>query len=120
MPIYEYQCRACGRRSEEFQKMSDPPLTVCSECGGELRKLISAPAVQFKGSGWYVTDYAGNGGKEKGNGESGPSPGSETTAGSGNGQDKSADASASKAASKDSAGTASSDRSTSTSSSAVD
>ena len=65
MPIYEYQCRDCGRRSEEFQKMSDPPLTECGECGGELKKLISAPAVQFKGSGWYVTDYADSGGKKK-------------------------------------------------------
>lgn len=65
MPIYEYQCKDCGDRIEEMQKMSDPPLTTCKECGGELKKLISAPAVQFKGEGWYVTDYAGKGKKKK-------------------------------------------------------
>lgn len=61
MPLYEYQCNACGTVTEVMQRMSDPPLTTCEECGGELRKLISAPAFQFKGSGWYVTDYAGKG-----------------------------------------------------------
>jgi putative FmdB family regulatory protein len=59
MPIYEYQCLSCGRRTETLQRMADPPLTVCENCGGELKKLISSPAFQFKGSGWYVTDYAG-------------------------------------------------------------
>jgi len=58
MPIYEYQCESCGRRSESLQKISDPPLTTCEECSGSLTKLISAPSFQFKGSGWYVTDYA--------------------------------------------------------------
>lgn len=58
MPIYEYQCLKCGERSEVMQRVSDAPLTTCPECGGELKKLISAPAFQFKGSGWYVTDYA--------------------------------------------------------------
>jgi len=58
MPIYEYQCESCGRRSEALQKISDPPLTTCAECEGSLTKLISAPSFQFKGSGWYVTDYA--------------------------------------------------------------
>jgi len=61
MPIYEYQCERCGERTEALQKVSDPPLTSCPSCGGPLRKLLSAPAVQFKGSGWYVTDYAGKG-----------------------------------------------------------
>jgi putative FmdB family regulatory protein len=61
MPIYEYQCLQCGRRSEHMQKMADPLLTTCEVCGGELKKLISSPAVQFKGSGWYVTDYAKSG-----------------------------------------------------------
>lgn len=66
MPIYEYQCQACEERLEAIQAMSDPPLTTCTECGGELKKLMSAPAFQFKGSGWYVTDYArkGNGSKD--------------------------------------------------------
>jgi putative FmdB family regulatory protein len=59
MPIYEYECRRCGHRLENMQRISDPPLKRCPECRGALRKLISAPAFQFKGSGWYVTDYAG-------------------------------------------------------------
>jgi len=58
MPIYEYQCRRCGHRLEAMQRLSDPPLKRCPECRGGLRKLVSAPALQFKGSGWYVTDYA--------------------------------------------------------------
>lgn len=58
MPIYEYQCQECGHHSEELQRVSDPPLTTCPDCGGPYKKLISAPAFQFKGSGWYVTDYA--------------------------------------------------------------
>ena len=59
MPIYEYECRKCGAHVEAFQKVSDKPLTKCLKCGGKLEKKISAPAIQFKGSGWYVTDYAG-------------------------------------------------------------
>lgn len=58
MPIYEYECEACGHRSEELQRMDDPPLATCPACGGPYKKLLSAPAFQFKGSGWYVTDYA--------------------------------------------------------------
>jgi putative FmdB family regulatory protein len=58
MPLYEYQCDACGHRFEVIQKFSDPPLAVCEKCGGEVRKLLSSPAIQFKGSGWYITDYA--------------------------------------------------------------
>ena len=59
MPLYEYQCDACGARFELIRKFSDPPVTVCPKCGAEqVRKLISSPAFQFKGSGWYVTDYA--------------------------------------------------------------
>ena len=59
MPIYEYECRKCGTHVEAFQKVNDKPLTKCRKCGGKLEKKISAPAIQFKGSGWYVTDYAG-------------------------------------------------------------
>jgi putative FmdB family regulatory protein len=66
MPIYEFQCQNCGKRTELLQRFEDPPLAACPECGGEVKKLFSAPAVQFKGSGWYVTDYAG----KKGTGES--------------------------------------------------
>ena len=58
MPLYEYQCKKCGHRFERIQKFSDPLVKKCPECGGKVEQLISAPAVQFKGSGWYVTDYA--------------------------------------------------------------
>ncbi|MGH9393968.1 MAG: FmdB family zinc ribbon protein [Terriglobales bacterium] len=58
MPLYEYQCQSCHRRVEKIQLYSAEPLRVCESCGGELEKLISAPAFQFKGSGWYATDYA--------------------------------------------------------------
>ena len=58
MPLYEYQCKKCHSLMERIQKFSDSPLTVCPHCGGELEQLLSAAAVRFKGSGWYVTDYA--------------------------------------------------------------
>jgi putative FmdB family regulatory protein len=58
MPIYEYRCTQCGRRTEAFQKVSEPALVKCRFCGGALKKLLSPPAIQFKGNGWYVTDYA--------------------------------------------------------------
>lgn len=59
MPLYEYQCDACGGRFERIRKFSDPPLEEpCPSCGGPVQKLISSPAIQFKGKGWYVTDYA--------------------------------------------------------------
>lgn len=59
MPLYEYECDACGQRFEKIQKFSDPPLELCAKCGkGPIRKLQSSPAIQFKGSGWYITDYA--------------------------------------------------------------
>jgi len=58
MPIYEYECKKCGHRFERIQRFSDPLVKKCPECGGKVEQVISAPAVQFKGSGWYVTDYA--------------------------------------------------------------
>ena len=58
MPIYEYQCNQCKERHEIIQSISDAPLTHCPKCGGEMKKLMSAPAIQFKGSGFYKTDYA--------------------------------------------------------------
>ncbi|HEV2399356.1 MAG TPA: zinc ribbon domain-containing protein [Candidatus Sulfotelmatobacter sp.] len=58
MPLYEYQCSKCGHRFEKIQKFSDKRIKKCPECGGRVEQVISAPAVQFKGSGWYVTDYA--------------------------------------------------------------
>jgi putative FmdB family regulatory protein len=63
MPIYEFECRKCKAHLEVFQKMNDKPPVKCRKCGGRLEKLVSASAFQFKGSGWYVTDYAGNGRK---------------------------------------------------------
>jgi len=58
MPLYEYLCTKCGHRFEKIQKFSDKTIKKCPECGGPVEQVISAPAVQFKGSGWYVTDYA--------------------------------------------------------------
>ena len=58
MPLYEYECDACAHRFERIQKFSDPLVDVCPSCGGHVRKLLSSPAFQFKGTGWYVTDYA--------------------------------------------------------------
>ena len=58
MPIYEFECKKCKAHIEVFQKVSDKPPTKCRNCGGKLERKISAPAIQFKGSGWYVTDYA--------------------------------------------------------------
>ena len=58
MPLYEYRCLDCGETTEAIQKLSDDPLTECRTCGGTLERLLSAPAIQFKGTGWYITDYA--------------------------------------------------------------
>jgi putative FmdB family regulatory protein len=58
MPIYEYVCQKCGKKTEAIQRVGEKPLRVCPHCGGKLKKAISAPAIQFKGSGWYITDYA--------------------------------------------------------------
>ena len=59
MPMYEYECAACGHRFERIQKFSDPPVEECPSCGErKVQKLVSSPAIQFKGSGWYITDYA--------------------------------------------------------------
>ncbi|HJS57046.1 MAG TPA: FmdB family zinc ribbon protein [Vicinamibacteria bacterium] len=57
MPLYEYECASCGT-FELIQRFSDPPLTRCPKCAGRVQKLLSAPAIQFKGTGWYITDYA--------------------------------------------------------------
>ncbi len=67
MPLYEYQCDACGGRIERIRKFSDPPLDdPCPTCGGHLTKQISSPAIQFKGAGWYVNDYAKSGSSSTG------------------------------------------------------
>jgi len=81
MPLREYQCKKCKHRFEKIEKFSDKPLKKCPECGGPLEEVISAPAVQFKGSGWYVTDYSRKGGAKaassSGEGESGTKEGKE-------------------------------------------
>jgi putative FmdB family regulatory protein len=73
VPLYEYQCKKCKHRFEKIQKFSDRAVKKCPECGGPVEKLLSASAVQFKGSGWYVTDYArkGAGSSESGAGSDG-------------------------------------------------
>jgi putative FmdB family regulatory protein len=96
MPLYEYECRKCGHRFERIQKFSDAMVKKCPECGGKVEQMISAPAVQFKGSGWYVTDYAKrsgsssgseSGGKSDGNKESSESAGSKDNQESKDGKD---------------------------------
>jgi putative FmdB family regulatory protein len=79
MPIYEYVCGKCGKRTEVIQRMGEAPLKVCPHCGGRLKKAISAPAIQFKGSGWYVTDYA-RAKKESGTGAKTETDGGEKSA----------------------------------------
>ena len=65
MPLYEYRCEACGHQFEVIQKFSDDPIAVCPKCGsGPVAKLLSSPAFQFKGTGWYITDYARKGTSE--------------------------------------------------------
>jgi putative FmdB family regulatory protein len=75
MPIYEYECTPNKHRFEVIQKFSDPPVTHCTICGEPVHRLLSSPAIQFKGSGWYITDYARKGSS----GESSESKSSKTT-----------------------------------------
>lgn len=70
MPLYEYQCKKCHHRFERIQKFSDPIVKKCPECGGPVEQMISAPAIQFKGSGWYVNDYAKKSGSGTSSGDS--------------------------------------------------
>jgi putative FmdB family regulatory protein len=75
MPIYEYVCGACNKKTEVIQRVNEPKLRVCPHCGGRLKKAISAPAIQFKGSGFYITDYA------RARQEGGKAPGGEKSEG---------------------------------------
>ena len=102
MPLYEYQCDACGDRFEKIQKFSDPLIDVCPKCGGVVKKLVSSPAIQFKGSGWYITDYA-----KKSSTEASSSKGSSDSNGKGSAE-KSGDSSSSSSSSSDSSSTTSS------------
>ena len=81
MPLYEYKCDKCGDVFEVRQKFSDEPLQVHDKCGGHVERLISAPTFQFKGTGWYVTDYAGKSGNGSAKSESGSKDSSSDTAG---------------------------------------
>jgi len=80
MPLYEYQCESCQKVTERIQKYSDPLMEICPACGGTVKKLLSSPAFQFKGTGWYITDYArksSNGSSDSPNQTSGSSDKSE-------------------------------------------
>jgi putative FmdB family regulatory protein len=87
VPLYEYQCKKCKHKFEKIQKFSDPPVRKCPECGSPVEKVMHAPNVQFKGTGWYVTDYGGksdksktDAGSEKGTSDKAGSEKKETTA----------------------------------------
>jgi len=81
MPLYEYECRKCGKRLEKIQKVNDLPLAECPFYGGELHRLLGVPALQFKGSGWYVTDYGKGHGRDSGRdgSEGAPEPANDKT-----------------------------------------
>jgi putative FmdB family regulatory protein len=111
MPLYEYECQTEGNRFEVIQKFSDAPLTVCPTCGGPVRRLISSPAIQFKGSGWYITDYA-----RKGSNGSNSSSSASSSSSGGNGSSSSSTSSDSSSSSTDSTKSSDSTKSTSSSS----
>lgn len=113
MPLYEYQCKQCGHRFEKIQSFSAPEEKVCPACGGEVERLISAPAIQFKGAGWYVNDYAGRGKAPSSSGSS-ESASKEGSNAKGSGTDSAAK---SDSGSKSDTGTASSSGSSAASSS---
>ena len=77
MPLYEYECVKCGRRKEKIENVDGPHLKKCPHCGGKVERLVTAPAIQFKGAGWYVTDYA----KKSSGGDSEKSAGATETSG---------------------------------------
>jgi len=83
MPLYEYECTACRRRTEKIQKFSDPEITVCPYCTGHLERVISAPAISFKGGGWYADGYGNAKPKPSGDSASKGAPSNGSTAGNG-------------------------------------
>ncbi len=113
MPLYEYRCKQCGHQFEKIQSFSAPDETECPVCKGELERLISAPAIQFKGAGWYVNDYAGKG-SSKGDAKSG---GAAKSGESNGGSDKAASASSDSGSSSSSPSTPAAGSSSNTSSS---
>jgi len=96
VPIYEYECSKCGHRFEVIQKVSDAPLKKCEKCKGKAERLISSPAIQFKGTGWYVTDYA----KKSSGSESSKSSKSESSSSSDSSTSKKKDKSGGSSSSK--------------------
>ena len=99
MPLYEYECDVCAHRFEVIQKFSDPHVEVCPTCGGHVQKLLSSPAIQFKGSGFYLTDYGRSGSKgDSANAKAGKNEGGST----GNSDSKSSDSKSSESKSSDS------------------
>jgi len=111
MPLYEYECDVCAHRFEVIQKFSDPHVEVCPKCGGHVQKLLSSPAIQFKGSGFYLTDYGRSGAKadsanaKAGKNDSGSSSGSDSKPSEG----KSSDGKSSDSKSSDSGSSTKSD-----------
>ena len=113
MPLYEYECNDCGGRFEQIQKFSDPLEETCPTCGGVVHKLLSSPAIQFKGTGWYVTDYANKPSTGQADGErEGPTAGKDA--------DSKPPSSSSDSSSKDTKNSSNSKESSSTSSSSSD
>jgi len=82
VPLYEYECAKCHRRTEKIESVSGPHLKKCPHCGGKVERLLGAPAIQFKGAGWYVTDYAGkkSGGESSSSEKSAPAEKTESAA----------------------------------------
>lgn len=106
MPLYEYECDVCAHRFELIQKFTDPPPAACPKCGGAVTKLLSSPAIQFKGSGFYLTDYGRSGSKgDSANAKAGKNEGGST----GNSDSKSSDSKSSESKSSDSGSSAKSD-----------
>ena len=117
MPLYEYECNDCEHRFERIQKFSDPLVSTCPVCDGEVRKLLSSPAIQFKGTGWYVTDYAKKPSGDQPSGAAGdPKDGGKKDGGSTRANGKDAGASTSKDASSSTTKTESTASSTKSSS----
>ncbi len=117
MPIYEYQCKTCGRKLEKRQKFSDAPLTVCPYCSGTLEQLISAPAVQFKGGGWFADGYGSKSSAKTGTSEGSAATGesgAKSDSGSSSGSGDSASAKSSSASSDSSSSSSAASTSSST------
>jgi putative FmdB family regulatory protein len=116
VPLYEYQCKQCEHRFEKIQSFSAPEEKVCPECGGEVERLISAPAIQFKGAGWYVNDYAGRGKAPAASGSDGAKEGGAKDGGGKDAAAKSSESSAKSEGSKSDGGSKSDSGAASTSS----